>query len=149
MLNNRRGDKKMKKSSFFALITSLILACTLFFNVSTSHATVLGLLLAEQIKYDKAKVAGDKAPTHEEEKKADSLPMVGKSNSSKDLIKNGTKKQRRYYDKNGKADMDIDYTDHGTPKIHPNPHRHNWNGNTRGPWYVPGVYKDNKPHDNV
>lgn len=31
----------------------------------------------------------------------------------------------RYYDKNGNPYLDIDYTDHGNPKTHPNvPHEH-------------------------
>ena len=40
---------------------------------------------------------------------------------------NGKKIQERYYDENGIAKMDIDYTNHGNPKRHPNvPHRHRW-----------------------
>lgn len=43
-------------------------------------------------------------------KKDDSnLPKTGKKYSSKDLIVNGKVKQRRYYGKNGKVELDIDY----------------------------------------
>ncbi|MFV8821503.1 hypothetical protein [Faecalibacterium sp. 9] len=42
-------------------------------------------------------------------------------------------KQRRYYDKNGNADMDIDYRHGGTG--HTFPHRHDWNNGVRGPAY--------------
>ena len=35
--------------------------------------------------------------------------------------------QERYYDENGEAKMDVDYTNHGNPKRHPKvPHRHRW-----------------------
>ena len=53
--------------------------------------------------------------------------------SSKDLEDSEGVKQRRYYDKNGNADMDIDYRHGGTG--HTFPHRHDWNNGVRGPAY--------------
>ncbi len=39
--------------------------------------------------------------------------------------KNGNKLSERYYDKNGRAYLDIDYTDHGNRTSHPIvPHQH-------------------------
>lgn len=53
---------------------------------------------------------------------------------SKDLYKDNKLVQRRYYDKDGKADEDIDYTNHGNPKQHPKvPHRHKWYWPPAGP----------------
>lgn len=54
------------------------------------------------------------------------IPMKAKSNSVKTKLGNGGKiLQERYYDSHGKAYLDIDYTDHGNPKMHPHvPHEH-------------------------
>ena len=55
-----------------------------------------------------------------------SLPMSGQSNSVTKLYNsNGQLTQERYYDENGNAYLDIDYSDHGNPKTHPTvPHQH-------------------------
>ncbi len=56
-----------------------------------------------------------------------SLPVKGKKNSKATLYKNGKKVQERTYDSEGRAQKDIDYTDHGNPTNHPDvPHEHNW-----------------------
>lgn len=56
-----------------------------------------------------------------------SLPTKSKPNSKKTLYKNGKKIRKRYYDENGYARNDIDYTDHGNPKVHPKVlHEHKW-----------------------
>ena len=60
-----------------------------------------------------------------------SVPETSTPNSVKIKIdKNGQKKSERYYNKDGKAYLDIDYTDHGNMKSHPIvPHQHKitWN----------------------
>lgn len=39
----------------------------------------------------------------------------------------GNLEKERYYDNNGRAELDIDYTDHGNPERHPKvPHEHTW-----------------------
>ena len=56
-----------------------------------------------------------------------SLPVKSKPNSKKTLYRNGKKIRERYYDENGYAKTDIDYTNHGNPKEHPKvPHEHVW-----------------------
>lgn len=46
------------------------------------------------------------------------------------------------YDKNGRAQKDIDYTDHGNPKEHPKvPHEHKWD------WSNPNKPKRSKVDD--
>ena len=40
--------------------------------------------------------------------------------------------QAREFDKNGKPIRDIDFTDHGTPNKHPNPHQHRREENPTG-----------------
>ena len=54
-----------------------------------------------------------------------SLPKTSEPNSVEIVYKNGKKTTERYYDGKGKAYLDIDYTDHGNPKMHPKvPHQH-------------------------
>ncbi len=62
-----------------------------------------------------------------------SLPKQSKPNSKQVLYKNGKKIQEREYDEFGNAKRDIDYTNHGNPKEHPNvPHVHRWINGKRG-----------------
>lgn len=87
--------------------------------------------------YNKAKENGSKTNDHSTQT-GGSLPKKGRPNSSKDKKnpKTGKVVQRRYYDKDGNADMDIDYTNHGNPKQHPKvPHRHDWKNGVRGSDY--------------
>lgn len=69
---------------------------------------------------------------HKEVRDEQSLPARGDPNSSADLIRDGRVKQRRYYDKDGRAEMDIDYehTDDGTHKF---PHTHLWDWSKNPP----------------
>ena len=54
------------------------------------------------------------------------LPVKDKPNSSiEQYDDNGKLIRRRYYDENGNAYKDIDYTDHGRPDKHKVPHTHN------------------------
>lgn len=70
------------------------------------------------------------------------LPTKSKPNSKKTLYHNGKKIRDRYYDKNGRAQKDIDYTDHGNPKEHPQvPHEHKWD------WSNPNNPKRSKTDD--
>lgn len=87
--------------------------------------------------YNEHKKNGTKTDGHTVTRK---LPVTGKPFTSKDRTRdgswNGKVLQRRYYDKDGNADLDIDYTDHGNPKAHPKvPHRHDWNGKVRSSGY--------------
>lgn len=88
---------------------------------------------AIQAAYEDAKDAGEPTDDHSTTT-GSSLPKTGRPNSSKDLKdKDGSTKQRRYYDKDGNADMDIDYHHGGTG--HTFPHRHDWNNGVRGDAY--------------
>ncbi len=54
-----------------------------------------------------------------------SLPLNGTPNSVTKNYKNGKLHSERYYDESGSAYLDIDYTDHGNSKMHPDvPHQH-------------------------
>lgn len=87
----------------------------------------------QQKKYDQAKKDGKPTDNHSTQS-GSSLPTKSKTNSSKDLKDSQGVKQRRYYDKNGNADMDIDYR-HGGNETHKFPHQHNWNNGVRGKAY--------------
>lgn len=55
------------------------------------------------------------------------LELTGRPNSVIKVIFCGKIESERYYDRNGRVYLDIDYTDHGNPKTHPNvPHIHLW-----------------------
>ena len=63
-------------------------------------------------------------------------PVKGqKPNSSVDILDgNGNIKTRRWFDENGNAIRDVDYTNHGNPKMHPEwPHEHIWDWNQNPP----------------
>ena len=85
--------------------------------------------------YEDAKNTGEPTDKHSTQSTSEgsSLPKTGTPYSSKDLEDSEGVKQRRYYDKNGNADMDIDYRHGGTG--HTFPHRHDWNNGVRGPAY--------------
>ncbi len=76
----------------------------------------------------------DIGETHEQ------VPTKGEPNSVTISIRDGKTTSERYYDGNGDAYLDIDYTNHGNPKQHPKvPHQHRWikdkNGRlVRGDW---------------
>ena len=56
---------------------------------------------------------------------AHSLPLKSKPNSAIQNYKEGNLVTERYYGFDGKPYLDIDYTDHGNPKMHPIvPHEH-------------------------
>ncbi len=80
--------------------------------------------------YEKAKKDGAKTENHSSQSTStkSSLPTTGKALSSKDLKDSKGVKQRRYYDKNGKADVDIDFRHAGNFKF---PHRHTWTNGVR------------------
>jgi len=53
------------------------------------------------------------------------LPKEGTANSVTKSYKDGKLDQERYYGDDGKSYLDIDYSNHGNPKMHPNvPHQH-------------------------
>ncbi|WP_099225414.1 T7SS effector LXG polymorphic toxin [Listeria costaricensis] len=58
----------------------------------------------------------------------------GEANSSLDILDvKGNVKTRRYYDENGRAIRDVDMTNHGNPKKHPEyPHEHFWSYDSEG-----------------
>lgn len=69
-----------------------------------------------------------KAKKHGEADSHDKDLEHGEPNSSIDIKnKKGEVIRRRWYDSDGNAERDIDYTNHGHPKNHPEvPHEHKW-----------------------
>ncbi|RNB64576.1 hypothetical protein EDM55_27130 [Brevibacillus centrosporus] len=63
------------------------------------------------------------------------LPTSSRPNSSMDLMdEDGDLKTRRYYGSDGRALRDVDFTDHGNPKMHPKvPHEHDWDWTKKPP----------------
>lgn len=62
-------------------------------------------------------------------------PAKGTPNSSVDILdkKTGEIKTRRFYGEDGRAVRDIDYTNHGNSKTHPEwPHEHIYKWNSDG-----------------
>lgn len=55
-----------------------------------------------------------------------SMPDHGNSNSVVQNYRNGSLLTERYFDEKGLPYLDIDYSNHGNPKMHPIvPHEHN------------------------
>ncbi|MFC4766036.1 hypothetical protein [Effusibacillus consociatus] len=74
--------------------------------------------------YDEAKQKGESVPDNHSIQVKDAqnrnLPKEGEAYSSKDLVNpDGSLVTRRYYDQDGKVELDIDYGDHGTPEKTP------------------------------
>lgn len=61
------------------------------------------------------------------------LPLKVDPNSVKERVKDGKVVQRRHYDSEGKAKVDEDFSDHGTPHLHSNPHYHEWDWSSGKP----------------
>jgi hypothetical protein len=90
-------------------------------------------LIADE--YQDAKDQGIPTSNHKTVTDNDQLGRRGDPESSKDYAPAGDLKQRRYYDINGNADLDIDYKHNDQAGSHTFPHRHNWDGINRGDWY--------------
>ncbi len=109
-------------------------------GVTVKATSVIGKMVTNWVKiykiekeYNNSKNRGVRTKKHSVQNKG-SLPRKGEPNSSKDLRDNKGIKQRRYYDKNGNADLDIDYR-HGGNGKEPFPHKHKWNNGVRGKWF--------------
>ena len=82
------------------------------------------------------KEKADKAypPADEHSSTNNPIKRTGKPNSSIDRVdEKGRIITRRWYDGNGRAKKDVDFTDHGNPKTHPEvPHEHIWEWDKNG-----------------
>ena len=82
------------------------------------------------------KEKADKAypPADEHSSTNNPIKRTGKPNSSIDRVdEKGRIITRRWYDGNGRAKKDVDFTDHGNPKTHPEvPHEHTWEWDKNG-----------------
>lgn len=71
------------------------------------------------------------------------LPVESTPNSVKDFLIDEKVEQRRYYGKTGKPRKDIDYSNHGNEKLHPDvPHVHDWTSYERNKKIVVSRLKD-------
>lgn len=115
----------------------LVIVAGVIYEVGTWVYDTVTQWFAERAEqaYEDAKNTGEPTDKHSTQSTSEgsSLPKTGTPYSSKDLEDSEGVKQRRYYDKNGNADMDIDYRHGGTG--HTFPHRHDWNNGVRGPAY--------------
>ncbi|MFY1068750.1 RHS repeat-associated core domain-containing protein [Enterococcus sp. AD013-P3] len=82
--------------------------------------------------------AAKKRPYNIKKKNTKPVPARGVrgyrgKNKTKTQIKNGRTHQKRIYGRNGQPRTDIDYSNHGNAKRHPNvPHKHSWKNGQRG-----------------
>jgi len=76
---------------------------------------------------------------------AHSVPTKGSPNSVSKNYKNGQLDSERYYDKDGNAYLDIDYTNHGNSKTHPHvPHEHSIHFDENGK-----MHRDDEPEGGI
>lgn len=74
-----------------------------------------------------------------------SVPTKGNPNSVSKNYKNGQLDSERYYDKDGNAYLDIDYTNHGNSKTHPHvPHEHSIHFDENGK-----MHRDDEPEGGI
>lgn len=96
-------------------------------TIENNNKTILTTELDSKIK------DGLTLPKHRVRSDDKKLPVQGEANSSMDLLNpDGSVKQRRYYDKDGKALEDIDYN-HSDDGTHTFPHRHKWDWSKNPP----------------
>ena len=83
---------------------------------------------------EKADKAYPPANEHSSTNNPKDFERTGKPNSSIDRVdEKGRIITRRWYDGNGRAKKDVDFTDHGNPKTHPEvPHEHTWEWDKNG-----------------
>jgi RHS repeat-associated protein len=89
-------------------------------------------------KTNKAKGEDGYTPKEELLRKKDGTPQSDPEASGshtqlgKKEGRKGQYRQAREFDKDGKVVKDIDFTDHGRPQNHPNPHQHDYKPNSTG-----------------
>lgn len=96
-----------------------------------------------RFKYNfyKSKLVGNVNQTYIANKGV-SIPKTGTPNSVSKKVIAGYVVTERYYNSNGEAYLDIDYTCHGSPDSHPYvPHIHRWTRNEQGELYRNGWEK--------
>ena len=89
---------------------------------------------SQGVEKEKADKAYPPANEHSSTNNPKDLERTGKPNSSIDRVdEKGRIITRRWYDGNGRAKKDVDFTDHGNPKTHPEvPHEHTWEWDKNG-----------------
>ena len=87
-------------------------------------------------------VTGKAAKPNQNAQTIHKVPTTGTHNTSLDKLYSGNTGgfQRTYYDFKGNISLQIDFTYHGHPSIHSNPHLHIWGSSGRGKqinlWYL-------------
>ncbi|WP_314595171.1 hypothetical protein [uncultured Selenomonas sp.] len=83
---------------------------------------------AKGVEKEQADKVYPPADEHSSTNNSKDFKRTGKPNSSIDRVdEKGRIITRRWYDGNGRAKKDVDFTDHGNPKTHPEvPHEHTW-----------------------
>lgn len=82
----------------------------------------------EEVTSNKGKIYDNTPSKNHKKTTTREAGMYGDPDSSTDIYdKNDKLVRRRWYDSNGRVIRDLDYTNHGNPKMHPEvPHEHNW-----------------------
>ena len=79
-------------------------------------------------------VTGNAAKPSPDAQAVHTVPTIGNPGTSFDKLYGGNlgNFQRTYYDYRGKISLQIDFTHHGNPSAHSNPHLHIWGASVRG-----------------
>lgn len=96
------------------------------YNNSSKYKEKQGIKAYKQ-QLERKKVI-DKSTGKDEDR---SLPIKGNPNSISELRENCVLITRRQYDERGNAVVDYDFSDHGHPKHHKNPHKHYFHNGIR------------------
>ena len=94
-------------------------------GMSGLYNNTYGGRIIDGIDYNTAGSTNVKLVNCKQQTSAHALPATNTPNSVIQNFRDGKLLSERYYDKDGNAYLDIDYTNHGNPKTHKHvPHEH-------------------------
>ncbi|WP_208970483.1 T7SS effector LXG polymorphic toxin [Listeria valentina] len=109
-------------------LTDVVLGLGLSVAAIRGSTTFKGSINAKEIIQSNLGKEIDITPSKVHSKVSNNPGPFGKPNSSIDILNaQGETTTRRFYDRTGKAIRDVDFTNHGNSKMHPEfPHEHKW-----------------------
>ncbi len=132
------GDAKAVATTVFN-VAAVVIVHQVSKGSSKTTAVSESTVVAETAEINSAKSQGTYAPQEPLRRTSSGEPVVDAEATGRAHTQLGTKEGRngsytqgREFNENGQPVRDIDFTDHGRPQNHPNPHQHEYKENTTG-----------------